>query len=354
MLPKKSRRCPCFFPLLTIIWMLLACNLPVMPGAGLVESSAVRAVVDGLTNGTATPTPFQPIPPTATSLPTATPEVTIPPEPTAEPLTSTPTAWYTGLQLPEGQMLVMILGTDARPGGGFRTDVMELVAINPQQGTVNLVSFPRDLYVFIPGWGMNRLNTAQGLGGFQLLADTMEYNFGFRPHHYISTNFQGFVDIVNNLGGIEVNAAENLNDKCDLPQASLGYCSVGPGLVQMDGETALWYVRSRYSTSDFDRTRRAQEVMLALFSKLISINALERVPDLYQAYRNNVETDLSLVDLLPLVPFAAQISQTGQIHRYMIGPAEVWPYIVPESGAQVLWPNPAAIANILGQAVFAP
>ncbi len=201
---------------------------------------------------------------------------------------------------------------------------------------------------------MNRLNTAQGLGGFQLLADTLEYNFGFRPQHYVLTNFEGFVDIVNRLGSIEVDAAENLNDKCDLPEGSLRYCSVGPGPVEMDGDTALWYVRSRYSTSDFDRTRRAQEVMLALFNRLISINALEQAPEIYQIYRDNVETDLSLDDLLPLVPFAAQINQTRQINRYQIGPAEVWPYIVPESGAQVLWPNPDAIGSILQQAIFSP
>ena len=96
------------------------------------------------------------------------------------------------------------MGSDYRPSSGYRTDVMMLVSINPKQGNVSVVSFPRDLWVTIPGVGEERLNTAQPKGGISLMADTLEYNFGVRPDRYILTNFQGFKNIVDILGGIEV------------------------------------------------------------------------------------------------------------------------------------------------------
>jgi anionic cell wall polymer biosynthesis LytR-Cps2A-Psr (LCP) family protein len=79
----------------------------------------------------------------------------------------------------------------------------------------------------------------------------------------------------------------------------------------MDGETALWYTRSRYSTNDIVRNRRQQEVLEAVFHKLLSLDAVNRAPELYQAYIQNVTTDLTLDDITPLLPLAA--SHDGSI-----------------------------------------
>ena len=162
-----------------------------------------------------------------------------------------------------------------------------LVSINTKNGTVSEISIPRDLYVIIPGWTTNRINTALPHGGFEMMADTFAYNFGVRPDYYIMTNFQGFVGLVDSLGGISVNVGKYLSDDCNLPQKSKGTCTVKPGIVKMNGQTALWYVRSRYSTSDYDRLRRAQEVLLALFTKMISLDALKKVPELYTQFNNS-------------------------------------------------------------------
>ena len=125
-----------------------------------------------------------------------------------------------------------------------------LVAINKKTGATSVVSFPRDLYVTLPGYRQERINVAQPLGGFELTQATFQYNFGFTPDYYLLTNFQGFVNIIDSLGGINVYVPWELYDDCSLPiQDSTGKCSVGPGQVYMDGETALWYARSRYSTS---------------------------------------------------------------------------------------------------------
>jgi anionic cell wall polymer biosynthesis LytR-Cps2A-Psr (LCP) family protein len=121
----------------------------------------------------------------------------------------------------------------------------------------------------------------------------------------------------------------------------------------MDGETALWYARSRLSTSDFDRNRRAQEVVYAIFNRLLSLNALVRAPELYQQFRDAVETDMTLEDVLPFVPLAPLLSKPESIRRYTIGPGQVYDYVA-EGGAWVLWPDQNAIMEIIIEAVYMP
>jgi len=235
---------------------------------------------------------------------------------------------------------------------GFRTDTIVLVSLNPKKGTASMVSFPRDLWVTIPGWMEQRINTAQAHGGFALTQATFELNFGVHVDHYIMTNFNGFVNIINSLGGITVNASRQLSDRCDLPQAVNHYCTVGPGPVEMNGQTALWYVRSRYSSSDFDRTRRAQEVLLGIFTKLMSLNGIQQAPQLYNEFRSSVETDMSLSDMLPLVPLASKMIQNpNMVNRYEIGPDLVTPFVTAQ-GADVLLPHTEAIWEIIKKACY--
>ncbi len=328
---------PIFWGMLVIVLTMVACNFPVQPGG-----QAGNPVWINDPNATVTKTPFQPMPPT----PESPNEMVIP---TADAYTpgQTPTA-----PSADNLIKILVLGSDMRQSLDYRTDVFMLVLINPQNGTISVVSFPRDLYVEMPNFGTDRINTAMEFGGFELTAATLEYNFGIRPDYYMLTNFRGFTAIVDSLGGIDVNAAVNLTDQCKLPQAYDGYCSVGPGWVHMDGQTALWYVRSRYSTSDFDRGRRSQEVMEALFTRLMSLDAVSRIPELYQIYQQNVETNVPLDVVVTLGGIApGLIADSTRIHRYAIGPGETYPYMTP-GGASVLLPNYEAIQLILNRAIL--
>lgn len=339
-------------PVLVFFLVILACNTPataIRPLPGVVAQVLVTHNPDG----TSTPTPFQPVGPTLTPTITSTPVDTLTPTATIVLDTPTPTPWYNGLSIPQGQIKIMIMGNDWRPSSGYRTDVMTLITINPQQGTVTSISFPRDLYVDIPGVGMNRLNVAMAYGGFGLFADTMQNNFGVRPDYYIMTNFMGFVSAINTMGGIEVDAAQNLTDRCDLPQQVNGYCSVGPGTVAMDGDTALWYVRSRHSSSDFDRSRREQEVIYAVFQRMLSLEVVARAPDLYNIYLTSVETNIPSDLIFSLIQIVPQLIDSSHIRRYFIGPSETSDFVT-EGGAMVLVPNYAAIQGIIYQAVYTP
>jgi len=324
----------------------VACNMPtaalgMKPGT----NEVAQLLVTPDPNATPTATPFQPGNPPPTLEP-GQPTYT----PTTEP-TGTPTIQPT-VEVAKDVVKILLFGSDWRPNSGFRTDVIMLVAINKKTGATSVTSFPRDLWVTLPGVKEERINTAMAFGGFNLVQQTFQYNFGFTPDYYLMTNFQGFVNIIDTLGGVTVYASRTLTDRCDLPIAdSDGNCTVGPGQIVMDGATALWYTRARYSTSDFDRTRRAQEVIKATFFKLMSLNAVARAPELYNTFKGSIESNLPLDVIVTLARFAPNlVSNSDQIKQYAIGPREVWAWKTPE-GAQVLLPNPDLIQPILTDAL---
>lgn len=332
--------------LAVIVLGVLACSAPfVFENKQPTTLAIADALLSPKSNTSAAPTPFQPYQPTPS--PVARQEVTQPPvvvEPSPMP---SPTIESHVTNYPANRTNILLLGSDWRPASGYRTDVIVLVSISPTTGAISMISFPRDLYVNIPGIGDQRINTAQEFGGFELTRATFEQNFGIQIDYYVLTNFAGFQSLVDTLGGIEINAAKSLSDRCDLPQAVDGACYIEPGIHDFDGQTALWYVRSRYSSSDFDRTRRAQEVLMGIFQKLMSLNAVARAPELYQIISNNIETNLDLntvITLLPLAPRALQ--DQNLIHRYAIGSSDVTNYIT-SGGAMVLLPNMDSINAIL-------
>lgn len=196
---------------------------------------------------------------------------------------------------------------------------------------------------------MNRINAVQFKGGFNLTAATFEYNFGVRPDHYALIDFSGFVSLIDTIGGINVEVAKKLTDHRD----KVGNYTVKPGIVHMNGETTLWYVRSRYTTDDFDRARRQQEVIKAIFMRLLSLNLVEKFPQLHAQFKNTIQTDLKKSQLLKLIPLAPQFVQGERINRYVIDNNHVSNWLTYE-GAQVLLPRREAIKPLLESALNIP
>jgi LCP family protein required for cell wall assembly len=246
---------------------------------------------------------------------------------------------------------ILLLGSDQRKGdGGFRTDVILFISIDPVEKTVTAVSFPRDMWVEPrPNDGM-KINMVQGLYGFEGTARMFDANFDIIPKYYLLTNFDGFKEIVDKLGGVDIAVGQSLTDDCDLPQQKDGDCTVDPGTVHMDGATALWYVRSRHTSSDIDRMRRMQEVTTAMFNRLMSLNALTKIGDLYTEFSKNVETNLRVKDILPLLPVASEVfNHHEKIKRIAIGedyatPTYSW------NGMWILLPDLDAIKGMLKEA----
>ncbi len=298
---------------------------------------------------TFTPIPTSTLVPTATptSLPQQDPVLTITaPEDLREgvptPSTAVPTAVPT-FEVPDSTTNILLLGSDTQLGSDdTRTDTMIIVSINEDGPTASMISLPRDLFVYIPGKIMNRLNTALSLGGVDLLKQTILYNFGIPIHYYARVDFQGFETAVDAIGGVDLAVSCRLQDwrliSPELnPQDEDNWAqfALEPGVHHMDGDTALWFARSRLSTNDFDRGRRQQQLLRALLNQGVDLGMLSEFPSLWNAYKDNVETDMDIGRMLQLATLAPAIRQNGVQHLYLV--RGIVPWETP-GGAQVQIP----------------
>src|SRR5689334_20543806 len=373
------------FSILPVVFLLAGCSALALAPSSAAPAALPFVLVTAAPNASPTPTPFQPIPWTPTGTltsqslaDTALPSITLPAAtqteiPTIDPnlLVNTAVPFSTidpsGSQiLNNGQETVnfLLIGSDRRPGGSFRTDTMVIAILRPNDGQVSLISIPRDLWVSIPDWENQRINTAyqHGIsvdypgGGPGLLKDTILYNLGIRIDHTALVEFDGFRQIVDTLGGVDVPVACSytdwrLIDPSYDPENENNWAlyTTGPGVVHMDGDLALWYARSRQKSNDFDRGRRQQEVLRALFTQGLQAGTLKRIPELYNDLKNTVETDLNLVDLLQLAVYAPKMTN-ADIRSYYIRPPLVSAWTT-EGGAAVLLPNEDALQQMLTEAL---
>ncbi len=257
----------------------------------------------------------------------------------------------TELYVPPTTKLYMVMGSDYRPQAGYRTDTIILIAVDSLSGKVSLVSFPRDLWVTIPGYYEQRINTVMQVGGFPLMANTMQANFGIYPREYAMIDMDGFLRVIDVLGGVTFETDYYTADRCERYLEPGGWCEAGPGTVSFDADWALWYVRARYNSSDFDRMRRTQEVMGAVMKKVMSPAGMVKMPMLMSIYESEVESNISPDDLLPLIRVAFGLNTSEDVKSYVIGPNEVTSWTTSE-GASVLLPNTAAIQALLQSALL--
>lgn len=324
---------------------------------------------------TSTATPF----PTRTSRPTRTPTPTITPtplpltRPTAVPVGILPTLdvsdTYTiptavpRYPIPEEALTVVLLGSDKRPDWEhWNTDAIQVVVVYPDIPSVAVLSIPRDLYVYLPQFHPSRINTADMYGevygfeggGFGLLNQTLLYNLGITADYYAKVNFEGLKGIVDALGGIDVPVHCAIQDYWPYPDENGEYqiLSLEPGIQHMDGRLALWYSRTRKTTSVFDREERQQQVLEAIWRKARSGGLLEAIPSLYQQYSQLVETNLEWNTLLSLGLLAARI-EPSQVSRHNIGRNEVIPYVTVQGG-NVFLPNWEAMSAVIDRAMLPP
>ncbi len=248
------------------------------------------------------------------------------------------------LQIPPYVKTIMLLGSDYTPQNGYRTDVMLLAAFNLKTNEIHLFSLPRDLWVDIPGYYAQRLNVAHAVGGYELLGNTLAYNFGFRPDHYAIAEFSAFKYVVDLLGGLNVQVSEHMEDQCDFTPER--WCVVEPGMHQMDSNFALWYVRARLNSSDFDRNRRAQEVARAIAQKITAPANLVRLPTFIESALDVIETDMSISDMWLYIMPLNKFLQPDLAQGFTLGPNEAVGFVTDE-GAMVLQPDYGAIQNIL-------
>lgn len=166
----------------------------------------------------------------------------------------------------EAPVNILLIGHDREPGDTLsRSDSIILCSWCPETGTLSMVSFLRDLYLPIPGHGSNRLNAAYAIGGRDLLAKTLEQNFGVRIEGCVEVDFSQFAQIIDALDGVELelrrDEAAHINRKCG--------GSLTEGRQTLSGQEALAYarIRSLDPDGDFSRTRRQRDMLLSLLRR---------------------------------------------------------------------------------------
>ncbi len=195
----------------------------------------------------------------------------------------------------EREVNVLLVGTDKREKNERgRADTIILLSLRPREKKVVLLSIPRDMRVKVPGHGRTKINHAYAYGGAPLLIQTVSNFLDIKIHHYAITDFQGFADIVDTLGGVDIYVEKRLYD----PQHKI---LIEPGWRHMRGSEALKYVRFRHDAQgDFGRIKRQQKFFQAIFSKAASIGSIWKIPSLVSAVAEHLETDMSVSEMISL------------------------------------------------------
>lgn len=194
-----------------------------------------------------------------------------------------------------GAMNFVLLGSDSRDpddSGAGRSDSIMVVHLNKAHDQAYITSFPRDMYVNIPGYGENKINAAFAYGGTKLMVQTLESLTGTRMDHVVMVDFEGFIKLTDSLGGVTVtNKTAFSSHGYDYPK----------GRITIGGEKALWFVRERHAlpNGDLDRAANQRNVIKAIVAKGLSPEVLAN-PTAFTSFvsgvAEHVTVDSSLSD----------------------------------------------------------
>ena len=263
---------------------------------------------------------------------------------------------------------ILVLGVDQRPSQTIPglTDSMMLITIDPAHGQVGMLSIPRDTWVKIPGYEIyNKINTAHRIGdiknypggGPALAKQTVSELIGYPVHYYVRLNFEGFREIIDYVGGLDIEVPRDLNDPT-YPSDDYGYdpLFIAKGMQHMDGTLALKYARTRHVDNDFGRARRQQQVLLALKNKILSQGMLptliRNLPGLARSLAESVQTDIPLDRLIALAELGRQ-ADFNQIEQAVID-CSMGECTYSEAGAWILIPDRDKIRAVVDRLFATP
>jgi LCP family protein required for cell wall assembly len=362
---------------------LMTTLLPTVTPAGPTKTPSITptATITPLPSPTATASPTITVSPTITPSPSYTPPPTNTPRPaTSTPwpegiptFTPSPTYVFEGTYLPPSQppvftlpppaplidvdndalVNILLLGSDSPDNYYRRTDVIVLVSINTVAKTVAMWRIPREMFVYVPGYSMDLINAAFARGAmmnypggsFGMMKDVFRYNFGIEVDHYARVNYPGFEWIIQKLGGLELSVDCGIQDwRIKSPELdptnpdNWEIYTLPVGHYRLHPDTALWYVRSRKTTSEIDRGRRQMDVLRAIWQQVRAMGLLSQAQELWPVLTQVVDTDMSFTDVLPLIPLAATLDVT-RVARYSGSDNEQWiRTYTPDDGREVLLP----------------
>ena len=263
--------------------------------------------------------------------------------------------------------LIMLLGTDGDKTAARqdfrRSDSILLVRTDPKRHRMAYLSIPRDLRVDIPGQGPNKINAAFQLGGPALTMKTVRALTGLQPNHVVLVDFDNFRDVIDALGGVEVDVPKPiLSNRFDCPYATDARCQQWPGwrfakgTQEMSGKRALIYSRIRENRldpaeNDLTRGERQQAVLEAITDKLVSPGTFLKLPFVGDDLVKPLTTDLSAGQLLQLGWVRFRSNEGRSLHCRLGGePQSIGGESVLVGGEE----NSATLAMFVGQSAPQP
>jgi len=207
------------------------------------------------------------------------------------------------------------MGLDARPGEGYltRADTVVLMNVHAAKRDVTMLSIPRDVFIWVPDYGEQRINTINALGeqeraggGPLLMAASLNESFGIEIDRYVRVDFGAFTELIDAVGGVDIEVPKLIIDY-EYPTLDGGTMTVqfDPGKEHMNGERALQYARIRHQDDDYQRAARQQQVIDALVKRLASPAGMVRWPQVWHVLQRRIDTDLNSWDLFRLGPAIA-------------------------------------------------
>lgn len=253
----------------------------------------------------------------------------------------------------DGRINILLIGVggSGHPGGTLADSIM-VFSLDPQNKKLALLSIPRDLRVTVPDVGTTKINATHSYGenkkageGPKLIKETVSDILDLPIHYFVRVDFQGFVKLIDNLGGVTVDVTKAVNDPLYPAKDMLGYDPfyVKTGVEKMNGTTALKYARSRETSSDFDRAARQQQILVAFREKALSAGVLtnpKKISDTLGILGSHVRTDLELGEMQRLIGLMKDVD-TGSIISKVLDNSADGPlksvsdggyYLVPKAG----------------------
>ena len=223
---------------------------------------------------------------------------------------------------------VLLLGIDERENDVGRTDTIIVVTVNPDQKTVKLLSIPRDSRVEIVGNNtVEKINHAYPRGGIPMTIATVENVLSIPIDYYVAVNMEGFLQIIDTLGGITID-----NDM-DLTHQQYTFPK---GEIKLNGEEALIFSRIRYEDSrgDFGRQIRQKQLIQAIIAKGASPKTLLKLNDVFEILGDNVQMNFSVNNLLQLQKLYSSLNKDFEQLQFEQGTGQYvgdsWYYLINE------------------------
>lgn len=215
---------------------------------------------------------------------------------------------------------ILVLGVDKREGDVGRSDTMFVVMLDPKNENMSLLSIPRDTMVRIPNNGWNKINHAYAYGGHKLSEQTVENFLGIKINNYVLIDIKGFVELVDALGGIDIDVEKNMTYSDPYDDGANGLViHLKKGLQHLSGQHAMEYVRYRDEEGDIGRIKRQQKFMKAVYQKALQPETILKLPAIIKSISKIVTTDVPVSDMLAVLKALKGGSQTmGDLKMAMV------------------------------------